>query len=404
MRRIFVVFLVIGFLTPSFSLAAEFTGEAPATDQILIHFFLDDSGGILGIVPLTDDIFLWAYAPNPHAATTTYPTAYFNTDGSKQTEHIFVNGVPAATVEKVGVNPVQIFWNHQDHLRSTTIVTDSSAAIAESVEYYAFGSIRTNTGAHKEQRKYTGHEFDILSKYTYAQSRYLDTKIGRFLSEDAAFLALGSSQLSRNLRQSAFAGGYISARVSGASDKQAALEAILRDPQALNSYSYARNNPLKYIDRSGEEFLSATAIGILLVASFVYNFLDLAIAGYKLKVTNPEQFNKVAAEGGIKLGITVGTSAAGLTPIQQIGLSVLDATLTLIGGSAPSQPSVSIESKITPQTTIIGNSNQFTGLGDLSYQQSLQNISAQLQAIQSLIATITAQVNAIQYQQYIYIQ
>jgi len=69
MRRIFVVFLVIGFLTPFFSLAAEFPGEAPATDQILIHFFLDDSGGILGITPITDEVFLWAYAPNPHAVT-----------------------------------------------------------------------------------------------------------------------------------------------------------------------------------------------------------------------------------------------------------------------------------------------------------------------------------------------
>jgi len=166
------------------------------------------------------------------AATTTYPTAFYNTDGNKKTEHIFVNGVPAATVEKIGTGNPTIFWNSQDHLRSTSVVTDANAQIAESVEYYAFGSIKSNTGSHKEQRKYTGHEFDILSKYTYAQSRYLDTKIGRFLSEDPAFLLIGDPAFSDRYSRT--------------------LEQFLADPQLLNSYSYARNNPLKYTDPDGE--------------------------------------------------------------------------------------------------------------------------------------------------------
>src|SRR3989344_6656304 len=61
---------------------------------------------------------------NP-AATTTYPTAYFNTDGNKKTEHIFANGVPVGTVETTGINSPVIFWNSQDHLRSTSVVTDA---------------------------------------------------------------------------------------------------------------------------------------------------------------------------------------------------------------------------------------------------------------------------------------
>ena len=72
------------------------------------------------------------------------------------------------------------------------------------------------------------------------------------MSEDQAFLNVGSRELGSNLQNSVFANEYIGNRIQGADSKQAALEAILKDPQALNSYSYARNNPVKFVDRDGK--------------------------------------------------------------------------------------------------------------------------------------------------------
>jgi len=157
------------------------------------------------------------------SATTTYPTALYNTDGSKVSDHIVVNGVPVATVEKIGTGNPTIFWNSQDHLQSTSVVANQTAGIAEEVEYRSFGSLKSNTGPHKEQRKYTGHEYDnqVTTNYTYAKARYLNTDWGRFLSEDP-----------------------------GSRDNP---DQFLADPQQLNMYSYARNNPLIFVDREGKK-------------------------------------------------------------------------------------------------------------------------------------------------------
>jgi RHS repeat-associated protein len=162
---------------------------------------------------------------------TKYPTPYFNEKGSKKTEHIFANGVPVASIKTTGSGS-DIFWNHQDHLGSTRMVTATSTAIVEDVNYLAFGSIANKTGIHKEQLKFTGHEYDTVTEYTYAKARYLNTDVGRFLSEDPAFNAIGSPALGQIVGMS--------------------QEAYLSDPQGMNSYSYVKNNPLNHTDPTGQ--------------------------------------------------------------------------------------------------------------------------------------------------------
>jgi pyocin large subunit-like protein len=61
---------------------------------------------------------------------------------------------------------------------------------------------------------------------------------GLFLSQDPVFLAIGNPKQLKNLT---------------GMDQQK----YLMDPQALNSYSYARQNPLKYIDPNGNWFETA---------------------------------------------------------------------------------------------------------------------------------------------------
>ena len=91
----------------------------------------------------------------------------------------------------------------------------------EALDYYPYGGIRTDrrAGPFTERVKYAGHEFDVGTGLSYMGARYYDSSIGRFLSQDpvASFIP----------------------------------EKLIIDPQQLNEYAYARNNPLVNIDPDG---------------------------------------------------------------------------------------------------------------------------------------------------------
>jgi|SRR3989344_8225001 len=80
-------------------------------------------------------------------------------------------------------------------------------------------SIIGDVHAFTEQRKFIGEEYDAETGLNYLNARYYDASIGRFVSQDPMFWSLP-------------------------------LE-LLADPQQLNSYSYARNNPIVGSDPSG---------------------------------------------------------------------------------------------------------------------------------------------------------
>lgn len=81
-------------------------------------------------------------------------------------------------------------------------------------------------GDYENNYKYTGKELDVETDLYYYGARYYDAEIGRFpprrtgVSVDPWF-------------------------------------GDLNDPQSLNKYAYVRNNPLKYVDPSGEFFFLA---------------------------------------------------------------------------------------------------------------------------------------------------
>jgi len=123
-----------------------------------------------------------------------------------------------------------------DHLGSVAVSTNAQGAVTELSDYYPYGSIRvdeasTNSSS-KEQRKYIGQEFDPSTSLSYLNARYYDGARGQFLSEDPVFWEVGQTQDGKN---------------------------ALTNPQALNSYSYAGNNPIINSDPQGrwyKEFLT----------------------------------------------------------------------------------------------------------------------------------------------------
>jgi RHS repeat-associated protein len=70
----------------------------------------------------------------------------------------------------------------QDHLGSTTALTNSLGVAVSQVSYDSFGN--PTAGANLTRYTYTGREFDSDSGLYYYRARWYDPKVGRFISED----------------------------------------------------------------------------------------------------------------------------------------------------------------------------------------------------------------------------
>jgi RHS repeat-associated protein len=107
---------------------------------------------------------------------------------------------------------------HPDHLGSTNVVTDENGNVVQTLDYYPYGSTRISVATSTNERRKFISQFADDSTLSYLQARYYDSGRGQFLSEDPVFL--GKKQ-------------------------------NLTNPQSLNSYSYANDNPITISDPNG---------------------------------------------------------------------------------------------------------------------------------------------------------
>jgi RHS repeat-associated protein len=164
-----------------------------------------------------------------------YPTKWYNINTvGKISKHIFAGSSMAATVETTSTT--QVYTHHADHLSGQGATTSTSGSIVEILDYFPFGTTRFDdkVGSFSEQRKFAGLEHDVNTGLYYANARYYNPATGRFASQDAVFLQMGDRE-----------------RIAGLVGDESLMQRILVDPQQLNSYSYARNNPITYTDKTG---------------------------------------------------------------------------------------------------------------------------------------------------------
>jgi RHS repeat-associated protein len=228
------------------------------------------------------------------SATTSYPNRYYNVASSSltatTTKHIFSpDGTLLATVVGSGTSTASTTYLHPDHLGGTNVATDEDGAVSRTLDYYPYGSPRINTGSFSEQRRFIGEEYDPDTGFSYLNARYYEGNRGQFMSQDPVFLALGSGRWDRQSREN--------------------LQALLSDPQFLNAYSYARNNPLIFVDKSGElAFVPLVILGLQVYSAFslgysageVLNRDFLFRGSYSSQERNAARFNlgfNIAAEG-----------------------------------------------------------------------------------------------------------
>jgi RHS repeat-associated protein len=110
-----------------------------------------------------------------------------------------------------------------DHLGSTRVVTDGSGTVEQCLDYLPFGELlgaglngRTCGALEEPRAKFTGKERDAETGLDYFGARYFSGAQGRFTSPDPPL-----------------------------------LDQHIDDPQSWNLYAYGRNNPLRYVDPTG---------------------------------------------------------------------------------------------------------------------------------------------------------
>lgn len=145
------------------------------------------------------------------------------------TQFVWAGDQRVATISTGGT--IQ-YWNG-DHLGSTNMITNSSGARVQTLAYYPYGDIRVNqssaTPAVDVHYKYTGNELDASSNLYFYEARYYHPVFGRFVAPDT-------------------------------------IVPDFHDPQSLNRYTYANNNPLRYTDPTGHCPLCVIAIGFAIGA------------------------------------------------------------------------------------------------------------------------------------------
>lgn len=136
----------------------------------------------------------------------------------------------------------------QDHLGSTTALTNAVGAVVTRVTYDAFGN---SVGATFSRYDFTGRERDQDTGLMYYRGRFYDSQIGRFLNEDPIGLDGG-----------------------------------------INSYAYVRNNPVRFTDPLGLDVID-TILGV--TAQISAGFGDTLTGGLSHSIADAARLQGIPA-------------------------------------------------------------------------------------------------------------
>ena len=173
---------------------------------------------------------------------------------STTTSYVFDGDSLVSTIDQqlasgVATGTAQAHYIHPDHLGSTNVVTDASGTVVETLDYYPYGGSRINStsGNYSGAGRQYINRFSDQSTLDYLTNRYYDPARGQFISQDPVFLGDPREQ-------------------------------DLQNPQSLNSYSYANDNPITGKDPDGKQTAAAIAASNPYAAVIIIALQAIALA------------------------------------------------------------------------------------------------------------------------------
>jgi RHS repeat-associated protein len=156
-------------------------------------------------------------------------------------------------------------WYLSDHLGSTTLLVNESGLEVERTEYYPYGQVQSGG---LEKYGFTGQENDADTGLMYYGARYYSPEYRVFVQPDT-------------------------------------MLPDVYNPQALNRYSYALSNPVKYTDPSGHIVIPAIALvkAISTVIDYGWNVYDFATDSWTIINPNADEIDKEVAVRCLALNI-----------------------------------------------------------------------------------------------------
>jgi len=151
-------------------------------------------------------------------------TAYYKVEGSRPgcTDPVGKSGCVSVTASPFsGLLEGTVYFYVKDHLGNTRLVLDTDGNIKTRMDYEPYGMELYPLDANdtNEKYKFTNQERDFNTGLDYFHARYYSSVIGRFTGADSVVIS----------------------------------RERLANPQRLNLFSYAANNPVIYYDYTGKD-------------------------------------------------------------------------------------------------------------------------------------------------------
>ncbi len=242
-------------------------------------------------------------------------------------------------------------------MQATSVTTDTSGAVTSRTRYKPFGEVYTTYGSETSgtlntEHKFTGQIFDTGTDLYFYNARYYDRVTRRFTQADTIVQSLG-------------------------------------DPQALNRFSYVKNNPLKFIDPSGQTDCAPGSCGgekVFSVGAVPAGWNPIAWALFSGRITAQD----VQSASSVTTTITIPSvpvvfiaRAGGGAPIdgkavgraqgsQQAGQGDLGASVTVVNNNLTGTSSITatvsgtISAPINGGVRVAGTVTVRTGLGNVT--------------------------------------
>jgi RHS repeat-associated protein len=275
---------------------------------VLASYTYDADGNrVTAVMGSSTTVYVGAYYEKTTSGGSTTITKYYQAGGQRVAMR--VNGV--------------LYWLATDHLGSTSVTASEAGVRVAELRYKPWGESRYTFGVTPTQRRFTGQMLDNVAGGLYFyNARYYDPSLGRFAQADTIVPNPGN-------------------------------------PQSLNRYTYAANNPILFTDQQGHFPTCVLCASTMMIQAHVWNPLfgtGPDIDGLRVAQDHQDLIDDYATADAPAITLAAGIAVQSQWMIQDVIESRIDAEASLgiaqmtsaemrkyVGGGSALDPDLAIQ-------------------------------------------------------------